>query len=418
MKKLLVSLIFIPSILFSQSSEEKGKQFINSLLVEKSFEKAYSFFDETIKTKISETVLKDTEAQLESQLGSFKTILEVNKEGNAFYYYSDFEKMKLDINISFNQDQKIIGFFFVPHKEFKKEKSLGNELSIKSGVVKLNGTLLVPEKNNQKKLVLFIHGSGPNDRDETIYENKPFKDIAESLYEKGISSYRFDKRTLSNPESFNDNSTIDDEVTNDVLSIINYFKSNESYKQYEIILIGHSLGGYLLPHIFNKSKDISKIIFLAGNARPLDNLIVEQYEYLNKISPSPELQNELKKMKEQVAFLNSKAFNLNAAKEKLPFGLSANYWKSLLDYNCLNEAQKINIPVLVLQGERDYQVLMTDFELWKKALKSNKKAEFISYPKLNHLFISGENISEPKEYSIKGSVDLNVINDINNFIKK
>ena len=74
--------------------------------------------------------------------------------------------------------------------------------------------------------------------------------------------------------------------------------------------------------------------------------------------------------------------------------------------------------MLILQGERDYQVTIKDFELWKKSLDNNKKVTFISYPKLNHLFITGDKKSEPKEYMIKGIVDEMVINDIFNFIQK
>lgn len=98
--------------------------------------------------------------------------------------------------------------------------------------------------------------------------------------------------------------------------------------------------------------------------------------------------------------------------------LSPYYWKSLLDYNPIKEIQKVKIPILILQGERDYQVTMKDFVLWKEALKNNKNASFISYPKLNHLFMAGENRSDPKEYLIKGTVDKNVINDIYTFILK
>jgi fermentation-respiration switch protein FrsA (DUF1100 family) len=89
-----------------------------------------------------------------------------------------------------------------------------------------------------------------------------------------------------------------------------------------------------------------------------------------------------------------------------------------LDYNPLKEVKNVKIPMLILQGERDYQVTMVDFELWKSTLKNNKKASFISYPTLNHLFMNGENASEPKEYMIKGNVDEKVINDIYNFIEK
>ena len=418
MKYLASFSFFMFTILsFSQNSnQEIGAKFIKLLLEEKNFHEAYSFFDESVKVKISEKLLEDADAQLGNQLGKFERILEVNKDNKTYFYYSGFEKMKIDVKIIFNEDDKIIGFFFSPHKEFSTEKSLGKELVIKSGTIALKGTVLVPENNNLKKLVVFVHGSGPQDRDETIYENKPFKDIAEGLYKKGIASYRFDKRTLSNPETFNDKSTIDDEVTNDILNIIKYFKEDSQFKAYEIIVLGHSLGANVMPRIANQSNQIAKIILLAGNARPLEVLVAEQYDHLYQLDPSPELLEGSKKIKEQIAVLKSKEFNLNTPKENLPFNLSAYYWKSLLDYKPLQEVKKVKLPILILQGERDYQVTMKDFQLWKEALKNNNKATLISYPKLNHLFIAGEGISGPKEYTIKGHVDENVINDIAAFI--
>lgn len=418
MKYLASFSFFMFTILsFSQNSnQEIGAKFIKLLLEEKNFHEAYSFFDESVKVKISEKLLEDADAQLGSQLGKFERILEVNKENKTYFYYSGFEKMKIDVKITFNEEDKIIGFFFSPHKEFSTEISLGKELVIKSGTIALKGTVLVPENNNLKKLVVFVHGSGPQDRDETIYENKPFKDIAEGLYKKGIASYRFDKRTLSNPETFNDKSTIDDEVTNDILNIIKYFKDDSQFKAYEIIVLGHSLGANVMPRIANQSNQIAKIILLAGNARPLEVLVAEQYDHLYQLDPSPELFEGSKKIKEQIAVLKSKEFNLNTPKENLPFNLSAYYWKSLLDYKPLQEVKKVKLPILILQGERDYQVTIKDFQLWKEALKNNNKATLTSYPKLNHLFIAGEGISGPKEYMNKGHVDENVINDIAVFI--
>lgn len=420
MKNLVTSaFLFISLLSFAQNQhKETGEVFIKLLLQEKNYEKAYAFFDESVKSKISSALLKTTEQQLENQLGKFNNIIEINNENSTYFYYADFEKMKLDIKITFNETNKIMGFFFSPHREFNIKNLLGSDLNIKSDNITLKGTILIPEKNNLKKLVIFVHGSGPQDRDETIYENKPFKDIAESLYQKGIASYRFDKKTLTSPESFNDKSTIDDEVTNDIVNIITYFKENDQYAAYEIILLGHSLGANLMPRIAGKSAQISKLILLAGNARPLEKLIAEQYDYLYKQNPSPELQEAVNKIKEQITVLTSKSFNVNTPKEELPFNLSGYYWKSVLDYNPLKEVKNVKIPMLILQGERDYQVTMEDFELWKSTLKNNKKASFISYPTLNHLFMNGENASEPKEYMIKGNVDEKVINDIYNFIEK
>ena len=419
MSKLILSTLFFISIFSSYSQKKEiGKTFIKTLLLENNYKLSYNYLDESIKLKVSESLLEETVLQLESQLGKFKSIIDSNKEKETYFFYSEFEKMKLDIKITFNEENKIIGFFFVPHKEFKKENSLGKELNIKSNNIVLKGTVLIPEKDSLKKLVIFVHGSGPNDRDETIFENKPFKDVAESLYKRGIASYRFDKKTFSNPESFNDNSTIDEEVTIDVINIINYFKNDNQFSNYEIIILGHSLGAYLTPRIINKSNKVSKAIMLAGNARSLDKLIIEQYNYLYELNPTEDLKSELGKLKNQISFLHSKKFNFNTSKENLPLNLSANYWQSILDYNPLKEVKKVKIPMLILQGERDYQVTMKDFELWKKSLDNNKKATFISYSKLNHLFITGDKKSQPKEYMIKGTVDEMAINDIFDFIQK
>ncbi|MES2545711.1 MAG: alpha/beta fold hydrolase [Bacteroidota bacterium] len=420
MKKYILTLVAFNLSLFTYGqSAGIGEAFINDLFVEKNYDKAHSYFDEMVKNQLSVNSLKDTEEKIEKQVGGFKSIIEINSELNTYFFFTDFKNAKLDIKITINKSQKIVGFFFVPHREFKKVEILGEDLNIKSLGIELKGTLLLPEKSNKKKMLIFVHGSGPQDRDATIIENKPFKDIAEELYRRGIGSYRFDKRTLSNPESFGGttNKTIDDEVTNDVLSIIDYFKNDLKFSQYEIILLGHSFGGYMLPRVANKTKNISKLIFLAGNSRPIDVLVLEQLEYLNKIDPADGLKVQLKKFKQQVGYLNSSNFSLNSPKEKLPFSLSAYYWKSLLDYKPLIDVKKIKVPILVLQGERDYQIKMEDYQLWKESLKLNKTAKFISYLNLNHLFMEGTGLSVPKEYSVKGNVNQDVIRDIEIFIK-
>jgi len=150
MKKNLTKLFLFMSVLSFSQNNEIGISFINSLLVEKNYLNAYTFFDETVKSQISEDVLKETVEKLETQLGQFKSIIETNNDKETYFYYSNFEKMKLDIKINFNQNNKVVGFFFVPHKEFKKENSLGKDLNIKSNNIELKGTLLVPESLNLK----------------------------------------------------------------------------------------------------------------------------------------------------------------------------------------------------------------------------------------------------------------------------
>lgn len=417
MKKLLASFFTVCFLLaFSQDRKEIGNIFIKALLVDKNAEKAHSYFDPSVAGKIPVEQLKVIPEQLQGQIGGLKNILEVNNEGNIYFYYSEFEKEKLDIQLTFSENNKLLGFFLVPHKTFEKRDEK-TELKIKSDAVELKGTLLVPPSNNKKRLVIFVHGSGAHDRDETIGENKPFKDIAEYLLANGIASYRYDKRTYSYPETFTETSTVEKETINDAVNAALYFKNNSDYKGYKIIILGHSQGAYLMPKIAEKAQ-VSKYIFMAGNARPLQDLLVEQYEYLHTLDPAKVPAEAVQEIKKQVAFLNSPQFNLHSSKSELPLNQSASYWKYLKDYNQLNEVKKIKAPMLFAQGGRDYQVTEKDFNLWKQTLKNDKTAVFKFYPALNHLFITGSGKPSPKDYETKGKVDEQFLKDLTDFILK
>lgn len=198
--------------------------------------------------------------------------------------------------------------------------------------------MLVPTSGNKKKLVIFVHGSGASNRDEAIGENKPFRDIAEYLFSNGIASYRYDKRTYSNPETLTGQSTVEDETVKDAVNAANYFKNNKDYTGYQIIILGHSQGAYMMPEIAAKAQ-ASKYIFMAGNARPLQNLLVEQYEYLHNLDPAKVPAEAVEDLKKQVVLLNSSKFNLNTPAAELPLGQSAAYWNYLKNYNQLNEVK-------------------------------------------------------------------------------
>ncbi|OWP74658.1 alpha/beta hydrolase [Flavobacterium oreochromis] len=414
MNKFLKLICFFPLLILSQKKEEIGKNFIDVLFTQKRIDSAYGFFDVSVKSAISIKEFEMVAEQLRQQLGEYKKNISVKNYYDTYYYYSDFEKSKIDIQLNFNDNNKIVGFFFVPHKEFEKESI--NSLNIFSNNIEIKGTLLKPVNRDNKKLVIFIHGSGPQDRDESTGENKPFKDMAEFLFENGISSYRYDKRTYSNPETINNRSTVEEETINDVINIVNYFRNREDFKDYKIVLLGHSLGAYLIPKIAQKTT-VSKYIFLAGNARPLQNLVIEQLEYINKLQPEKITINDIVEIKKKVEFLNSDKFNLNTESSELPLGLSAHYWKYLLDYKPLEIVKLIKAPLFFAQGGKDYQVREIDFKIWKNVLKDNKKVIFKLYPHLNHLFIENlNNPPSPKDYEIKGNVNSNFLNDLKNFI--
>ena len=123
MSKYIIFIIlnFFSIQLFSQNQKDNGSNFIFSLLVNKEYDISLSYFDKSLTESITVSSLQDITKQIENQIGKFKNVLEVNEIDNVYYFYSEFENQKLDIQLSFNKDNKIIGFFFVPHKEFKKE---------------------------------------------------------------------------------------------------------------------------------------------------------------------------------------------------------------------------------------------------------------------------------------------------------
>ena len=142
---------------------------------------------------------------------------------------------------------------------------------------------------------------------------------------------------------------------------------------------------------------------MAGNTRPLEDLIQEQTAYIlgldGEISESDkETLNEIEQNVQQVKTLASKPVPAPV------FGVEANYWLDLEGYSPHNEAKAITKPLLILQGERDYQVTMQDFANWKSALADHANVRLKSYPELNHLMIAGSGPSKPAQYQVAGHV--------------
>lgn len=116
MKVILIFLLF-PIFCLTQSKKDIGENFVEGLYSEK-IEKSYSYLDSSVTDKLSLSHLKTTLLDVENQFGNFKGIIEVNNKGDVYYYYCNFDNTKIDMQIAFNDLNKIIGFFYVPHKDF------------------------------------------------------------------------------------------------------------------------------------------------------------------------------------------------------------------------------------------------------------------------------------------------------------
>ena len=287
----------------------------------------------------------------------------------------------------------------------------------------LPGTLTLPKGAGPFAAVVLVHGSGPENQDEGYGPNKVFKDIAWGLASRGIAVLRYEKRTHRYGKEMVTGKipiTVKEETIDDAIAGVALLASTPHIDAKHIYLAGHSLGGYLAPRIAAADSQIAGLILLAGSTRPLEDMVIEQIadEYAQAgRSSSPEAQEAIGKAqadKKAIEDPNLKpGVMLRLAGAQIP----SEYFLDLRNYDSVKVAATLKIPMLILQGERDYQVTMTDFNNWKRGLGENSNAVFKTYPALNHLFLAGSGPSTPQEYDIPGHVEADVIADIATWVQ-
>jgi len=436
-------MIFIPlMMIFMYNSSAADQVEIAGDFLRKFFqgktEEVYSMLDSASRAQISFEQMDMIYNQITFQFGEMKGFLEPirNKmgENTVFVIPIILEKGALDGTVSVRNDGVITGFYLAPRSQSMpyvraeyvdttKYKEIDTEFTY--SFFPIPGTLSLPKDANKTPAVILVHGSGPHDRDESIGPNKVFKDIALGLSSNGIAVLRYDKRTFAHATIIMehiDELDLNFEAVEDAAAAVDYlYENSEKYNidKNRIFVLGHSLGGSIITRIHKKQPKIKGFISLAGTGRKMNELLVDQYNYLFSLDGeiSPEEENIIKDLKKKLQTAYSPELNLKTDRDSLPLGLPPVYWIDFRTLDGRTEFQKVDKPILVLQAERDYQVTEVDFKIIKEALKDNKQAKFISYPGLNHLFLYGENKSNPNEYYIPGNVDKRVIEDIVNWIK-
>lgn len=281
----------------------------------------------------------------------------------------------------------------------------------------LPGTLALPKGQGPFPAVLLVHGSGPQDRDETIGASRPFLDIARGLAAQGIAVLRYDKRTLARPQDFQGGSfTVDDETTDDAVAALTALAADPRIDGRRVFVLGHSQGGMLAPRIASRWPQARGAILWAAPARTLLELLPEQNRYLLSLDgdiSAPE-QAFLDKLDTQIAAARGSA---PVAASELPLGVPQTFWKSIEAVNARADAKALRTPLLMLHGGRDFQVPDTDWQLWKQALQGRRNVQWQAYPALNHIGVAGSGPSSLKEYAQPGHVDPALIADVAHWVE-
>jgi hypothetical protein len=378
------------------------------------FLRARAMFDPDMTRVVSQKAFVQSWKVMTDKHGPFQKFGTATVEAippyQAVFIPCTFQKYRCRLKVVLNTRNQVSGYFWVSHvasqpPAYRQVKCIEHRVQV--GKWKLPGMIALPPTPVRAGVVL-VHGSGPNDMDETIGPNKPFLDLARGLAGQGLATLRYDKRTktyglamaLKKP-------TLEEEVLEDALAALDLLRGRPELKGRPIILLGHSLGGILGPEIARRDGRVQGLILMAAPARPFDKVLIDQLEYVGSLHPAQKAAVD-----EMIAAL--RRFEQLPDEDKTILGAPAGYWREIAAYQkrSLQTARQLSCPILILQGGRDYQSTEPDYRLWMEALKGRPDVSGQLYPALNHLFAPGKGKARPEEYEEQNYLDPEVIKRI------
>lgn len=275
------------------------------------------------------------------------------------------------------------------------------EIHVNEGI--LNGTLSAPE--GARTLLILHSGSGPTDRDgnNPQMKNNSLKQLSDQLNEKGLATFRYDKRGIgrSTVKELKEENVSVDTFVNDLRLWITELENAGNFDR--IYLAGHSEGALISTLAAQNNSAVNGLISIAGTGRPADQILKEQLKnqpsfVLEAANPIIDDLKAGNKVDSVPVFLNS-IFR----KSVQPYIIS---W---FKYDPSEEIGKLDIPVLVLQGGTDLQVNETDAKLLDKAAANS---ELVLISDMNHVLKQTDFTTLPEQMKIYSDPELPIHSDL------
>jgi pimeloyl-ACP methyl ester carboxylesterase len=294
----------------------------------------------------------------------------------------------------------------------EKHQFTEEEITLSGDGRTVPGTLTLPSSGTPKAAVVLLSGSGPHDRDETIGLNKPFRDLAWGLASRGIAVLRAEKVTFTHGKELPSFFTLYDEYLPHALAAVALLR--DRLPETAVHVAGHSLGGSIAPRVAHEVP-VDGLILLAAGAQPMHWSAVRQMRYLASLQPFP--QDAIDTLATQAARVDGD-LTLDTPASELPFGTPAAYWLSVRDYHPVEEAARLAVPILLVNGGRDYQVTVADdLALWRDGLAGHANVTIEVFAPGNHLLASGDGPATPAEYQTPQHVAPEIINMVVRWIE-
>lgn len=282
--------------------------------------------------------------------------------------------------------------------------------------LKLAGTLTLPQGQGPFPVAVLITGSGSQDRDETLFEHKPFLVLADALTRRGVAVLRVDDRGVGGSERGELKTATSLDFATDVAAGVAFLRDRKDIDADRVGLIGHSEGGLIAPIVAAKDPRIAFVVLLAGTGVPGSEVMKTQSRDIALAGGAPPAQAEeqarligeantvalsepdLGKVGPRVVALLTEKGAPPATAEVQGRLLSLPWYRAFLTLAPADYLRQVRAPVLAVNGEKDTQVSASqNLPAIKAALASNRDVTILPLPGLNHLFQTART-GAPSEY--------------------
>ena len=418
--------------------EEKTKA-LTELLAKRDFDK--------FKESISEEFKKATEGQdldvfkmLEQELGTYKEIVKTEIETQNGYYLTDstlqFEKGTVDQTIAFNGEMVADGVNYLNMKKDIVPEEGEKEITLDAGTgYPVKGMIKMP-KGEVKAGIVIVDGSGPNDMNMTLGQNKMMKHLSDQLAEKGFAVLRFNKRTYQYGKELakigmQNKTLIKDEFIDDAAEGLKTLAKEQGIPTDKLFILGHSQSGSYLPVINETAGNLAKgYIILSGTPTNIAELSKKQLETVIEEGSENADEKQVEMMKQNIKTNDELLKKIETMSEEelnkpenYPFGIPGVYVKDLMKYDPIKLYNDSKLPVFIRNAEFDKQVPVSEIELWKKGLDKNENDSIEEVKGANHMMQPSDGKTKlanliTDEYQKDAPIVSSVIDDIAAWIEK
>lgn len=418
--------------------EEKTKT-LTELLAKRDFDK--------FKESISEEFKKATEGQdldvfkmLEQELGAYKEIVKTEIETQNGYYLTDstlqFEKGTVDQTIAFNGEMVADGVNYLNMKKDIVPEEGEKEITLDAGTgYPVKGMIKMP-KGEVKAGIVIVDGSGPNDMNMTLGQNKMMKHLSDQLAEKGFAVLRFNKRTYQYGKELakigmQNKTLIKDEFIDDAAEGLKTLAKEQGIPTDKLFILGHSQSGSYLPVINETAGNLAKgYIILSGTPTNIAELSKKQLEKVIEEGSENADEKQVEMMKQNIKTNDEILKKIETMSEEelnkpenYPFGIPGVYVKDLMKYDPIKLYNDSKLPVFIRNAEFDKQVPVSEIELWKKGLDKNENDSIEEVKGANHMMQPSDGKTKlanliTDEYQKDAPIVSSVIDDIAAWIEK